>query len=105
MREHIFSEEIKLLEGDIGLTFLEFTMVMARVATEIVKDGKQEITKAIDKMMGMVGATEILKHKKEIMKMNKLQSVLLTHFKHLGNNSSNSLTTTKYIKKKPAIKK
>lgn len=64
MREHIFSEEIKLLEGDIGLTFLEFTMVMARVATEVVKDGKQEIVNAIDKMMAVVGVTDILKHKR-----------------------------------------
>ena len=33
MREHITSQEIKLLDGDIGLTFLEFQMVMVRVAT------------------------------------------------------------------------
>ena len=33
MREHIASQEIKLLDGDIGLTFLEFQMVMVRVAT------------------------------------------------------------------------
>jgi hypothetical protein len=32
-------------------------MVLARVATEIVKDGKQEVTKAIDKLMATIGAT------------------------------------------------
>jgi hypothetical protein len=64
IRDHVFNDEIKLLEGDIGLTFLEFTMILARIATEIVKDGKQEITKALDKMMLQIGATEILKHKK-----------------------------------------
>ena len=64
MRDHVFNDEIKLLEGDIGLTFLEFIMVLARIATEIAKDGKQEITKVVDKMMLQVGATDILKHKK-----------------------------------------
>ena len=41
MREHIFNEEIKLLEGDIGLSFLEFSMVLVRIATEVWKDAKQ----------------------------------------------------------------
>lgn len=33
MRDHIFNDEIKLIEGDIGFTFLEFTMVLTRIAT------------------------------------------------------------------------
>lgn len=37
--------------------------------------------------------------------MNKLQSVLLNHFKTLDKTSASSLATTKYIKKKTTIKK
>lgn len=37
--------------------------------------------------------------------MNKLQTVLLNYFKNIDKMTGTSLTTTKYIKKKPAIKK
>jgi hypothetical protein len=33
MREYIFADEIKLLEGDIGLTFLEFQIILIRLST------------------------------------------------------------------------
>ena len=37
MREHIFSDEIKILEGDIGVTFLEFQLLIIRISTEYCK--------------------------------------------------------------------
>ena len=48
-------------------------MIIARIATEVWKDGKQDITKAIDRLMNQFGIGEFLKSKKELPKMNKLQ--------------------------------
>jgi hypothetical protein len=33
MREYIFNDEIKIVEGDVGVTFLEFQMLVVRIAT------------------------------------------------------------------------
>jgi hypothetical protein len=64
MREYIGLDEIKLLEGDIGLTFFEMQMVLVRVATEMFKDAKQEVGKAVDRLMACFGVTDIVKNKK-----------------------------------------
>jgi hypothetical protein len=55
MREHIFSDEIKLLEGDIGLSFFEFQIMFVRLATEYCKENKTEFSKYIDKFMSVLG--------------------------------------------------
>lgn len=106
MREHIFNDEIKLLEGDIGLTFLEFSMIVARIATEVWKDGKQEIPKAVERLMSQFGITDIIKNKKELNKMTKMQSVVLAHFKDAEKKApSNNGNNGRCLKKKTYFKK
>lgn len=64
MREHVFGKEIKLLDGDVGLTFLEFQMVICRVATEVSKENKLELAVCLDKFIAHLNLAELIKTRK-----------------------------------------
>jgi len=58
LRDHISLPQIKLLEGDIGFTFLEFQIFFIKVATEFSKDSKHEYVSNIKKLTSYIKLKE-----------------------------------------------
>lgn len=50
LRDHIHLPNIKLIEGDIGLTFFEMQILFIKLATEFSKDIKGEYSVNIKKI-------------------------------------------------------
>ena len=50
LRDYAYQPQIKLLEGDAGLTFFEFQILFMKLAIEYARDPKNEITSNITKL-------------------------------------------------------
>lgn len=64
-KEYMNSNLIKLVEGDIGLSFYEFQLVMLRIAFELSKENHQKadccqmIRKLLQDLIGLRASTEV----------------------------------------------
>ena len=50
IRDFVYLPQIKLLEGDVGLTFFEFQVLFVKLATEFSKDSKSDLASNIRKL-------------------------------------------------------
>lgn len=50
IRDYVYQPQIKLMEGDVGLTFFEFQVLFVKLSTEFAKDSKSDLPSNIRKM-------------------------------------------------------
>jgi|JI6StandDraft_1071083.scaffolds.fasta_scaffold41717_4 hypothetical protein len=85
-KEYLASSSIKLIEGDIGLNFCEFQLVMLRIAFELSKESHQKgdciqmVRKLLQDMIGLRGSPETVfpDSKRKTKFLNRLQSFAKT---------------------------
>jgi len=44
IRDYVYQPQIKLMEGDVGLTFFEFQVLFVKLSIEFSKDNKGDMT-------------------------------------------------------------
>lgn len=54
IRDCVYLPQIKLLEGDVGLTFFEFQVMFVKIATEFSKDSKGDLASSIRKLANFI---------------------------------------------------
>jgi len=50
IRDYASQQNIRLSEGDVGLTFFEFQLALVKIANEFCKDSKTDIVQNIKKL-------------------------------------------------------
>lgn len=111
MRDHANSpEHIKTIEGDIGLTFLEFSILIIRIATEYCKENKNDFPVYLSKFLNNLKVRECfqivdtplqseinqLKKTSISTSVTRLQSSVILHLKNqIENSRSNKLPKNK----------
>ena len=86
MRDCVYLPQIKLLEGDIGLTYLEFQIFLVKIATEFCKDVKNEYSSNIRKMASYMNLKEAFDDSLP-SKKNKFIEIMKNYIKHQHNKS------------------
>lgn len=88
MREFVNLPSIKILEGDVGLTFFEFQILFIRIASEFVKDGKNDFASYVRKMIGFTKIREIMTGSEDCSQ--KRMRLYLSAHNHLSSKESTS---------------
>lgn len=72
---------MKVLDGDIGLTFFQFEILLCRIALQFAKQIKNDCTACLEKLLTFIKLKEVIAEKGEYKgKQNKFEESVKNFF-------------------------